>query len=168
MANSNAAIVYVFFISPPSPAMPVGQARDERAENSIGGEFCAKLRPLPPRNPGAVRAFPAHVDAPPICRRPPLREPAAMLNSTTAARRALPSIDRLLKLDAVAALVAEHGHPLVVETLRAVIDDRRAKLAKDPAATPVDEDTLTALCTAQLQALARPSLRPVFNLTGTV
>ena len=91
-----------------------------------------------------------------------------MLNSAAAARRALPSIDRLLKLDTVAALIAQHGRPLVVETLRAVIDGRRAELAKDPAATPVDENALTALCAAQLQSLAQPSLRPVFNLTGTV
>ena len=91
-----------------------------------------------------------------------------MLNSAAAARRALPSVDRLLKLDAVVALISRHGRPLVVETLRAALDEQRGLLAKDPAATPLDDDALTARCAKHLQALSQPSLRPVFNLTGTV
>ena len=91
-----------------------------------------------------------------------------MLNSAAAARRALPSIDRLLKLDAVAALIQTHGRPLVVETLRAVIDEQRSLLAKDAALPPPDDDALAAQCAKQLRALAQPSLRAVFNLTGTV
>ena len=91
-----------------------------------------------------------------------------MLNSAAAARRALPSIDRLLKLDAVAALIETHGRPLVVETLRAVIDEQRSLLAKDTALPPPDDDALAAQCAKQLRALAQPSLRAVFNLTGTV
>jgi L-seryl-tRNA(Ser) seleniumtransferase len=91
-----------------------------------------------------------------------------MLNSAAAARRALPSIDRLLKLDAVAGLITQHGRPLVVETLRAVLDAQRAILAHAPAAPPLGDEALTAQCAARLQVLAAPSLRPVFNLTGTV
>ena len=91
-----------------------------------------------------------------------------MLNSAAAARRALPSIDRLLKLEAVAVLVEAHGRPLVVETLRAVLDERRMQLAADPAASICDDDALTAQCAQRLHELSRPSLRPVFNLTGTV
>ena len=91
-----------------------------------------------------------------------------MLNSAAAARRALPSIDRLLKLEAVVALIDRHGRPLVVETLRAVLDEERALLAGDPAASPPADDALSSRCGARLQALSQPSLRPVFNLTGTV
>jgi len=91
-----------------------------------------------------------------------------MLNSAAAARRALPSIDRLLKLEAVVALIDRHGRPLVVETLRAVLDEERALLAGDPASSPPADDALCSRCGARLQALSQPSLRPVFNLTGTV
>ena len=91
-----------------------------------------------------------------------------MLNSAAAARRALQSIDRLLKLDAVTALIETHGRPLVVETLRAVIDEQRSLLAKDTVLPPPDDDALAAQCAKQLRALAQPSLRAVFNLTGTV
>ncbi len=91
-----------------------------------------------------------------------------MLNSAAAARRALPSIDRLLKLAAVGALIDRHGRPLVVETLRAVLDEQRAILAGDAAAAPPSDEALTAHCIARLHALSQPSLRPVFNLTGTV
>ena len=91
-----------------------------------------------------------------------------MLNLAAAARRALPSIDRLLKLEAVVALIERHGRPLVVETLRAVLDEERALLAADPAPSAPGEEQLSARCGARLHALSQPSLRPVFNLTGTV
>ncbi len=90
-----------------------------------------------------------------------------MLNPATTARRAIPSVDRLLKLAAVAALVAEHGHPLVVETIRVVLDEQRARLDRDAIAAP-DETALVAACAARLRAAAQASLRPLFNLTGTV
>ena len=91
-----------------------------------------------------------------------------MLNSTAAARRALPAVDRLLNLGAVGALITEFGRPLVVETIRIVLDEQRGLLAQDSAALPPAEETLAAQCSARLQALMKPSLRPVFNLTGTV
>ena len=42
-----------------------------------------------------------------------------MLNPAAAARRAIPSLDRLLQLGAVAELIARHGRPLVTEAARA-------------------------------------------------
>ena len=90
-----------------------------------------------------------------------------MLNSAATARRAIPSVDRLLRLAPVAALVAEHGRTLVVETVRAVLDEQRALLDDSRAVAP-DEDSLVRACAARLRAAAQPSLRPVFNLTGTV
>ncbi len=91
-----------------------------------------------------------------------------MLNSAAAARRALPSIDRLLKLDAVVTLIERHGRPLVVETLRAVLDGQRAILAGDSEGIPPADDAVSEQCRARLHELSQPSLRPVFNLTGTV
>ena len=92
-----------------------------------------------------------------------------MLNPATAARRALPSIDRLLKLEAVAALIVRYGRPLVTETVRALLNERRAVPVNLGAASPLFEETeFIAACAARLADLMRPSLQPVFNLTGTV
>ena len=90
-----------------------------------------------------------------------------MLNPAAAARRAIPSVDRLLKLAAVGTLVAEYGRPLVVEVLRAVLDEQRALLDRH-AAADLDENSLLAACEVRLRAATGASLKPVFNLTGTV
>ena len=89
-----------------------------------------------------------------------------MLNANDAARRALPSVDRLLQQPRVAALITQYGRPLVVEAIRSVIDAQRAAMAQNAAVA--DEATLIERCAEQLAATMRPSMRPVFNLTGTV
>ena len=89
-----------------------------------------------------------------------------MVNPPDAARRALPSVDRLLQQPRVAGLIAQHGRPLVVETIRAVLDAQRAAMAQS--ADIADETTLIERCAERLAATMRPSMRPVFNLTGTV
>jgi len=92
-----------------------------------------------------------------------------MLNPATAARRALPSVDRLLKLEAVAVLIARYGRPLVTEILRALLDERRAALASSTAAvSPLEETEFIDACAARLAREMQPSVKPVFNLTGTV
>ncbi|HLF23058.1 MAG TPA: L-seryl-tRNA(Sec) selenium transferase, partial [Burkholderiales bacterium] len=90
-----------------------------------------------------------------------------MLNPAATARRAIPSVDRLLKLAAVETLVSEYGRPLVVEVLRAVLDKQRA-LLDGRAAADLDENSLIAACVVRLRAATGASLKPVFNLTGTV
>jgi hypothetical protein len=55
-----------------------------------------------------------------------------MLNPAAAARRAIPSLDRLLKLEAVEALVGRHGRPLVTEAAREELARLRAQLASAP------------------------------------
>ncbi len=89
-----------------------------------------------------------------------------MVNPPDAARRALPSVDRLLQQPRVLELITQHGRPLVVETIRSVIDAQRAAMAQN--AEPADEATLVERCAEHLAAAMRPSMRPVFNLTGTV
>ncbi|MEJ6010524.1 L-seryl-tRNA(Sec) selenium transferase [Novosphingobium aquae] len=74
----------------------------------------------------------------------------------------LPSLDALLRLPEMADAVALHGHGAAVLALRTVLDDCRAA-AELP--SPVD---LAARASARLADLARPRLRRVFNLTGTV
>ena len=89
-----------------------------------------------------------------------------MLNSASSARRAIPSLDRLLQLDAVAVLVGRYGRPLVAETARAELAALRAALARSGAA--FDERGFVRACAERLEREAQPSLRTVFNLTGTV
>jgi len=63
---------------------------------------------------------------------------------------------------ALAPLIARVGRPLVVETLRAWAEARRGQ--PDVA----DPEACARWCEQRLAALAEPSQRRVFNLTGTV
>ncbi|MBX9903048.1 MAG: L-seryl-tRNA(Sec) selenium transferase [Burkholderiales bacterium] len=89
-----------------------------------------------------------------------------MVNPAAAARRALPSVDRLLGSAAVAALIAAHGRSRVTEILRRALDTERERLAQPDAAW--NEELFLQSCSSVLQEGAAPSLKPVFNLTGTV
>ncbi|HEU0307285.1 MAG TPA: L-seryl-tRNA(Sec) selenium transferase [Lysobacter sp.] len=89
-----------------------------------------------------------------------------MLNPAAAARRAIPSLDRLLQLDAVAGLVARYDRPLVTDAAREELALLRASLARSSAA--FDEAAFVRACAGRLERETRPSLKPVFNLTGTV
>ena len=91
-----------------------------------------------------------------------------MLNAPAAARRALPSIDRLLNDARVTALIGRYGRPHVVDTLRALLDAERQALAASAAVAAFDEATFLQTCAAVLARDTAPSLKPVFNLTGTV
>ena len=98
-------------------------------------------------------------------------------------RSALPSVDRLLVHALAPALLHEHGHSTVVAALRGVLAEARESVAvqapNQAAATqaeasvrapvpPPSDDALIASCAERLALAARPRLRPVFNLTGTV
>jgi len=74
----------------------------------------------------------------------------------------LPSVDRLLRSDAVSPLLAAHGRSTVTQTIREVLAELRAAGQANPEAAIVDR------VAARLAAQAQPTLRPVFNLTGTV
>jgi L-seryl-tRNA(Ser) seleniumtransferase len=90
-----------------------------------------------------------------------------MLNSAAAARRAIPSLDRLLQLRAVAELSDRYGRPLVTEAARAELAQLRANLAAC-SRSGFDEAAFVRACAQRLARATRPSLKPVFNLTGTV
>ena len=74
----------------------------------------------------------------------------------------LPSVDALLGRPDVAVLVARHGRPLVIDAARAALARCRAEGRVDEAAAIVGD------MGSRLEALARPHLRRVLNLTGTV
>lgn len=80
--------------------------------------------------------------------------------------RKLPKIDRLLESAPVAGWVAEHGRDLVLESLRAVVDDaRRAILAGTACPSEIE---LLEQGGRRLLLAARPTLLPVINATGVV
>ena len=77
-------------------------------------------------------------------------------------RASLPSVDRVLRAPAVAALTDRHGRQWVVAAVRDVLDELRGANAN---ATDAE---IAERCRARLEAQMRPSQRRVFNLTGTV
>jgi len=92
-----------------------------------------------------------------------------MLNGASSARRAIPALDRLLRLPAIDALVARYGRASVTDTARALLVELRGALGSQaPAAASFDEERFVGDCAARLARDAQPSLRPVINLTGTV
>ena len=80
---------------------------------------------------------------------------------------AIPSVDRILQDSRLASAIGRHGRELVVAELRAELAERRAAL-KGGAAAALDGDAIVAALLSRLALAAQPSLRPVFNLTGTV
>jgi len=75
---------------------------------------------------------------------------------------ALPSVDRLLRHPAAAALIATHGRAAVTQSLRDTLGALRAQ------GQVAEEEGVLAAAARGLEDEARPTLRPVFNLTGTV
>jgi L-seryl-tRNA(Ser) seleniumtransferase len=65
-------------------------------------------------------------------------------------------------------VIARFGRPRSVETVRAVLDEARAAWRDGTAGGLLSEEEAVARCAELLEAGEQPSLRPVFNLTGTV
>jgi L-seryl-tRNA(Ser) seleniumtransferase len=81
---------------------------------------------------------------------------------TAADLRKLPSVDEVLRTSVAAAAAARFGRPAVVAAVRATLASVRAARSAIAAAD------VAASALAQLETEAQPSLKPVFNLTGTV
>ncbi len=81
----------------------------------------------------------------------------------------LPAVDRVLGWAPVAALVALHGRSAVLEAVRAELAARRVvQRQAGEMQVPIDEGALADAVAASVEAAQAPSLRKVFNLTGTV
>jgi L-seryl-tRNA(Ser) seleniumtransferase len=80
----------------------------------------------------------------------------------TANPRRLPSVDEVLRTDIAGAAIAEFGRPSVVAAIRDAL--AAARLSGNGAVAEAVADSARW----KLEAQAAPSLRPVFNLTGTV
>jgi L-seryl-tRNA(Ser) seleniumtransferase len=84
--------------------------------------------------------------------------------------RGLPSVDRLLGHEKARALVARYRRDYVVQQCRAILDELRVALRREPSADtgPLDEATLLGRLEARLEAGRESSLTRVVNATGTV
>ena len=80
----------------------------------------------------------------------------------------LPSVDRLLRHRDAEPLIPLRGRAAVTDAIRRVLSAARADVAAGRTITEVGESVLLDRVARHLAAEARPSMRPVFNLTGTV
>jgi L-seryl-tRNA(Ser) seleniumtransferase len=81
----------------------------------------------------------------------------------------LPSIDKLLRLPALVALAGRHGHTLVAQEARALVDTLRMRAVSGHLAPPeIEGDALAGAVAARVAARLAPKLRRVLNLSGTV
>jgi L-seryl-tRNA(Ser) seleniumtransferase len=80
---------------------------------------------------------------------------------------AIPALDRLLQAPEVAALAESHGHEATVAVLRGLLATVRAAIA-DGKIVDLRDSAIAQSAAHQLNRLAAPSLKRVFNLTGTV
>ncbi|MFO7581794.1 L-seryl-tRNA(Sec) selenium transferase, partial [Guyparkeria sp.] len=78
----------------------------------------------------------------------------------------LPSVSRLLETPALTESIERHGRQVVTDLSRRALDEGRAA-AREGAPVP-EKAELVERIAAAAEAQARPALRPVFNLTGTV
>ncbi|RWM22755.1 L-seryl-tRNA(Sec) selenium transferase [Mesorhizobium sp.] len=89
-----------------------------------------------------------------------------MTSLPTSRLRDLPSVDRVLRTPLAAAAVERFGQQSTTRAIRDALEEVRAA-CRTGAAVPEPSD-LAADALLRLKAAERPSLRPVFNLTGTV
>jgi len=92
----------------------------------------------------------------------------SMPGHTVAPFATLPSVDRLLRHADAGPLIQQNGLAPVTDTIRAVLAELRADLAAGNGIAPVSESAVMSRVAQRIATESRPSLRPVFNLTGTV
>jgi L-seryl-tRNA(Ser) seleniumtransferase len=78
-----------------------------------------------------------------------------------------PSVDRIARFEAVERLCENYGRSAVIDAIRAVLDEHRARRNESGYLSPSDNE-LSREVADRLQTRATPRLRRVFNLTGTV
>lgn len=83
-------------------------------------------------------------------------------------RAALPSVDRLLRSGETASLIAHYGLAAVTAAVRQVLGDLRTALKRTSQSLDIGDAEILTRVAVRLSDQAQPSLRPVFNLTGTV
>ena len=90
--------------------------------------------------------------------------------SVQAVQAAIPSVDRVLKLAAVEALIAQHGRAPVLAAVREALAELRTGVSRhgEAALDGAQPERIVQRLAARLSQAAAPSLRTVFNLSGTI
>ncbi|WP_306397594.1 L-seryl-tRNA(Sec) selenium transferase [Telluria beijingensis] len=93
----------------------------------------------------------------------------SVVHGSKATVKDLPSIDKLLRLPSVQALVSSHGHTVVATQARAQVDGLRAQaLAGALSSSALLPEALAQALAGRVAERLAPRLRRVINLTGTV
>ncbi|MGK2945737.1 MAG: L-seryl-tRNA(Sec) selenium transferase [Desulfuromonadales bacterium] len=83
--------------------------------------------------------------------------------------RTLPAIDRLLGSPLLVKLEQTQPHILIREAAQTIVDDLRRQILDEQAALPdLDLEAVARLVAKRVAEMARPSLRRVINVTGTL
>ena len=89
------------------------------------------------------------------------------MNTESPTRRHIPSVDQILRTETACGAIDRFGRQAVVDAIRRSLDAIRVAgpASEPPGGEPIAiaEDAL-----ATLERAARPNVRPVFNLTGTI
>jgi L-seryl-tRNA(Ser) seleniumtransferase len=80
----------------------------------------------------------------------------------------LPSVHFLLEQDVVADLIMDHGRDLVTESIRDTLQALRDEIPVAKKLPDISTQAIIRRLGRRLDQISQPSLRPVFNLTGTV
>jgi L-seryl-tRNA(Ser) seleniumtransferase len=80
--------------------------------------------------------------------------------------RAVPSVDRLLRHARLEAVIGRFGRSTVTDVIRQVLAELRDEITQGGISS--DDEALIDRIAHEAEARVRPSLRRVFNLTGTI
>lgn len=82
--------------------------------------------------------------------------------------RHLPSVDRVLRDDIAVQSIQQHGREQATQAVRNVLNAVRSAARNDPDFSIPDAAQVATQAASALSESAKPSLRKVFNLTGTL
>jgi L-seryl-tRNA(Ser) seleniumtransferase len=82
--------------------------------------------------------------------------------------RSLPSVNDLLRLEALTAAKDQAGHALTVRAIRDTLEHLRAEIASGAVAHPLTPEEVAEAVLLALRAAERPSVRHVINATGVI
>ncbi len=121
-------------------------------------------QPLPSVVHGAQAQHLAGTDTAPSTTAPQRPDGAAIVPA-----KALPALDRLLRLPACSALLSAHGATLVTQEARALLAGLRSQaVAGTLAAQHITDAALADALALRVHARLAPRMQAVLNLTGTV
>jgi L-seryl-tRNA(Ser) seleniumtransferase len=92
----------------------------------------------------------------------------SIVHGSKATLQQLPSVDRLLRLPAARALIECHGHTLVANQCRELLEALRERVRDGLESVELQPDALIAALQARCEQVLAARLKRVINLTGTI